>query len=341
MNLRSALVYWHEGQFLTPHHFQAADRRLLWQEIEQAKVLPYNWGIDCLKLDEDAFSKQKIKINEAKLRLPNGIWLDIKGNAYNFSEDDLNSPDALKWDKLKEAENSFANWFANTLSNKRPLSVYLGVNNNFNIKNDDWSSAFRNITIKKKDENSSENSEEEIQLKIWAVNIFFDDTHNHKNSIKIGEITPSKDSRNFSTRENWNSKYTPPLLKNGEQFKDEKLIHTIFNGINTTIEKEIKFDQDSNHNMVKILQSQILKSYMIVINKLLGNKETKPWDLYIELVRMLGSLSTLYDHDELSIEDYNHNDINGTMDALKKQFETIIDKKDKMIKISTEAVRLG
>lgn len=66
-------VYWHEGMFLTPHQFQAADR---WQAREQRLGSQwdqhYNWGARVIDLDHDALANQRLVIRRLRGRMRDG-----------------------------------------------------------------------------------------------------------------------------------------------------------------------------------------------------------------------------------------------------------------------------
>ena len=105
MKHRTAQVHWKEGMFVQPHHFQAADRRLSARECELAMTMPYWWGISSLETDYDALQGMRLKITRAALRLRNGIWLNVPGNA-------------------ELPEESFQEHFHNA---DRPVDVWVGV----------------------------------------------------------------------------------------------------------------------------------------------------------------------------------------------------------------------
>ena len=52
-------VYWHQGMFLRPHHFQAGERFV----ADQARIsghfdVHYNWGLRVAKIDMEALRNQ-------------------------------------------------------------------------------------------------------------------------------------------------------------------------------------------------------------------------------------------------------------------------------------------
>ena len=50
-------VHWHEGMFLRPHQFQAADHHADQLTFRHARCdQPYYWGLRKLQIDNDALS---------------------------------------------------------------------------------------------------------------------------------------------------------------------------------------------------------------------------------------------------------------------------------------------
>ena len=77
-----APIAWHHGQFLQPQHFQLND---LNQQAIIANLLPlaqqYFWGFSQLEVDMVALERGQLIINQAKLFLPDGSYLDLAENA--------------------------------------------------------------------------------------------------------------------------------------------------------------------------------------------------------------------------------------------------------------------
>ena len=71
-------VYWEEGLFLTPQHFQAADRhfRRGLQEVEDW-FHPYNWGIRTIEFEAKNVSKYVFVLRQCEARFPDGTRLVV------------------------------------------------------------------------------------------------------------------------------------------------------------------------------------------------------------------------------------------------------------------------
>ena len=70
-------VHWHEGQFLQPHHFQAADRarteasrRALWAQ-------PFAYGVAALDWDPDALANSRLVIRTLRLIMRDGTAVAV------------------------------------------------------------------------------------------------------------------------------------------------------------------------------------------------------------------------------------------------------------------------
>ncbi len=76
-------IFWHQGLFLQPQHFQRTDQRteaLLGGLARLAR--PWLWGVRSLRFDEGALAAGTVSLNEARLILPGmGLELDVPGNA--------------------------------------------------------------------------------------------------------------------------------------------------------------------------------------------------------------------------------------------------------------------
>lgn len=66
-------VHWHEGMFLRPHHFQAADR--YWADQVRANGrfdVHYNWGVRAIDIDPDALKNYRFEVHRLEARLRDG-----------------------------------------------------------------------------------------------------------------------------------------------------------------------------------------------------------------------------------------------------------------------------
>lgn len=74
-------VHWSEGQFLRPHHFQAAFRQA--DTVRAAglgAIHPYGWGFASLELAAESIENNLIELRACELLLPDGTYVKIPEN---------------------------------------------------------------------------------------------------------------------------------------------------------------------------------------------------------------------------------------------------------------------
>ena len=73
-------VHWHEGMFLRPHHFQAADRhaaRLLAQNV--GLVRSHGWGLGRCLIDPEALGGFRLVVRGLEARFRDGTTISLPG----------------------------------------------------------------------------------------------------------------------------------------------------------------------------------------------------------------------------------------------------------------------
>ncbi|WP_166819887.1 type VI secretion system baseplate subunit TssK [Thalassoroseus pseudoceratinae] len=77
--MRHLPVHWHEGLFLRPQHFQAADR--FWTERLQTAEQwdhPYCYGLQSLEFSRDALTNSQLQIDRIQARMPDGTLIALE-----------------------------------------------------------------------------------------------------------------------------------------------------------------------------------------------------------------------------------------------------------------------
>ena len=74
-------VFWHQGLFLQPQHFQHLERQLHFARTPFVRMVnPYPWGIESLSVADTAISNYVLEIREIKAVLPDQSYLQYPGN---------------------------------------------------------------------------------------------------------------------------------------------------------------------------------------------------------------------------------------------------------------------
>jgi type VI secretion system protein ImpJ len=75
-------IYWQQGMFLQPQHFQQSD---LHQQFQRKPVLessqPHFWGVGELSLSTTAIANQRIELQSAQVLFPDRTYVEYPGNA--------------------------------------------------------------------------------------------------------------------------------------------------------------------------------------------------------------------------------------------------------------------
>src|SRR5262249_23313237 len=76
--MRNLPVNWHEGLFLRPQHFQAAERH--WGELQSTSERwdhPCNYGVASIEFNKDAVANYKFQVHRLSARLRDGTLIEI------------------------------------------------------------------------------------------------------------------------------------------------------------------------------------------------------------------------------------------------------------------------
>ncbi|OWK37916.1 type VI secretion system baseplate subunit TssK [Fimbriiglobus ruber] len=80
--MRTLPVYWHEGMFLRPHHFQAADRYWADQVAQSGRWdVPYNWGVRRIAIDTAALTNYRFVVTSLQARMRDGTVVRVPQDA--------------------------------------------------------------------------------------------------------------------------------------------------------------------------------------------------------------------------------------------------------------------
>lgn len=81
MNIKQS-IYWHQGLFLQPQHFQQLEmHQRFGREPFVRMINPFAWGIERLELAESALTNRMAEIRALRLLLPDQTYIEYPGNA--------------------------------------------------------------------------------------------------------------------------------------------------------------------------------------------------------------------------------------------------------------------
>lgn len=74
-------LYWHQGLFLQPQHFQLSDLRYEFiLNLFRQFAGPYSWGVKILDWEEAALRNGTVSISSGEMIFPDGTWASIPSN---------------------------------------------------------------------------------------------------------------------------------------------------------------------------------------------------------------------------------------------------------------------
>src|SRR5262249_19081370 len=75
-------VHWHEGMFLRPHQFQAAQRYLADQLHKNVQWdVNYSWGLRSIDIDPEALKNYRFVVRRMQARLRDGTLIQLDDDA--------------------------------------------------------------------------------------------------------------------------------------------------------------------------------------------------------------------------------------------------------------------
>ncbi|MBF0232051.1 MAG: type VI secretion system baseplate subunit TssK [Desulfamplus sp.] len=302
----TAPLNWYEGMFLQSHHFQTSHNRMLMQNKEQIVTTPCWWGLSSLTVDKDALQRFYFIINRGVLRLFDGTWVSIPGNAVVSAKS-----------------------FKEEFSKKDGLSVWLGIKrydpnvSSVHQLGEDaigTSRIFVTREVEVEDENVGGN-QQAIQVKLFNLLLFFGASPGDQYEvIKIAEIIRSPQTDLIML----DPVFIPPVINIGAApGLKEKVKNLVVHLQNQTSylrrevsEKKNLISSDPTKILSILLRTQIVASFSCVIGQLQTMDETHPLQLYLELARLAGSLASISPEVPLDIPEYNHNNLTVVMERL-------------------------
>jgi len=199
MNI-SKPIYWHQGLFLKPHHFQYLYAQQQQQNFKLREALePFFWGITKLNIDKKELLNKNLLIDKLELVFMDGTMADVGENAIISSRSFED-----RYDEMEDG-----------------LKLYIGVKSfSKNYKNVTELDSFDNLEnidtrfITNSEANNVDNLYHEdemaqIQFMSYHLKIFFEDEIKNLNAYQVIPIVKiQKDGEQIVL----SSEFIPPLL---------------------------------------------------------------------------------------------------------------------------------
>src|SRR5262249_3397281 len=293
-------VHWHDGMFLRPHHFQAAQRYLFHNSHRNDRWnVHYHWGVRSIAIDLDALANYRFVVRDLKARLRDGtpVILPEDGNLPGLD--------------LK-----------NALEFESNVTVYLALPvlnlGKTNVAADCELEGARYLldTQELEDENTGVNPQP-IQVRLLNVKLLL--SRQDQTGFEVLPIARIERSQRADAAPQLDVTYIPPLLAcDGWEPLQNGILQSLYDRIGQKIEllanqvvtRCINFDSDAQGDPLILEQLRSLNEAYALLGVEAFAQGVHPYHNYVELCRLAGQLAVYgqtrrppdlpkYDHDDL------------------------------------------
>lgn len=283
-------LFWHQGLFLQPQHFQLLDlslRSLL--SPFQDFIEPYFWGITQLEIQKAALGTRSFNLLKGGFLFPDGAYAVFPGNA------------------LLEARPFQEAW----VEGGKPLSVFLGIRR--------WNSAGENVTVLEKLDSASlakvttrfvtpmdpdeirdlhsGGPAAQVKRLYFVLRIFWESEQDELGDyilIPIAQLERVGDQIRLSER------FAPPCLTVSSSDALAKLVKEVRDQITFRChqleeyksQRGVQTAEFGSRDMVYLLALRSLNRYVPLLFHLLDADQVHPWAVYGVLRQIVGELSS-------------------------------------------------
>lgn len=330
-------VYWYEGLFLRPQHFQQQDLYL--QQLVKtfaSYVQPYGWGVGRLSLLESVLPSQVLEVEQAQIIFSDGTVIRYPGNC---------SVERRNFDQAWDAKGN-------------PIDVYLGVKRLSAGQNNVLDEVMRNAAgddtrahldtrfkVSPDQDQVFDHYAVEQQANVglleYRVRVFFGKEVEQAPDyevVRVAKIEKSGNDIRLSER------YIPPCLSIKASPVLSRILRDTKEQLTTRAreltlykrEKGIESAEFGSRDMVYLLVLQSLGRAIPFIHQCLENEDRHAWDLYAFIRQLIGELSVFSAQVDMlggdvenpgdpGLPRYNHDDLYSCFGQASELLITLLD----------------
>jgi type VI secretion system ImpJ/VasE family protein len=298
-------VHWHEGLFLQPHHLQALQRQGLDRlALERRLAYPYPYGVVEQRLSSDALENMLVQFDRLLAVMPSGLVVDVPHNT------DLDPLDIKAVFESASAPITISLgvplWYADRANAiERGESADPRVKRLYRVRAEEWN-----------DENTGDNPQPMLVRRINARLMLEDDDHTSMETLPVVTISHATGEDVGLPRQD--SHFVPPcFLMTGSPVLRE-LVRDLANAVEASrAELVVQINRGGAFNFETVRGIQIeqvmrltaLNRFSGRLRQLVQAPSVTPFDMYLELRDLLGSLAALWpENDQYEVPDYDHDD---------------------------------
>lgn len=312
-------VFWHQGLFLQPQHFQLSD------QYQEARLFPYQtymqphfWGVCRIEMLASSLSHRTCEIESGEFLFPDGTFVSIPGSA-------VVSPRSFE-DEWVDPE--------------KPFTIYLAVHklsqfdDNVTVLSnldDHVDVTTRYVTTAASEEIKDayvESADAQVKFLRHALKIVFDNEKDEMTDydlIAIAQVVRDGDSIIYDRH------YLPPCVTISSIPELTRIIKEVRDEITgramqlSAYKSPVHAKRDFDANMMRYKMAlQSLSRFVPRLFHITESGNVHPWAVYGVLRELIGEISTFTDRvsvlgesadGERMVPGYDHNDLGGCFNS--------------------------
>lgn len=309
-------VHWHEGMFLRPHHFMAAQRYWEDQSRRGEKFdLCYNWGLRSVEIDHDALANSRFVVRSLSARLRDGTLVSIP-------EDGVLAPYDLK--PALAAEGSVTAFLAVPVVGSGRANVSeSGAADGVRARVD---------TLVLDDENTGVNPQ---PVKVRRLNVrvmLSTQDHSGYELIPLARVTKSTRAEALPQLDD---SYIPPVIAcDAWKTLEAGILQAVYDRVGKKIEllatqvvaRNIGFDSHSQGDPLVFAQLRELNESYARLGVVAFAEGVHPFAAYLELAQLVGRLAIFGPTRRVpDLPRYDHDDLGGGFFRVKQYIDALLD----------------
>jgi type VI secretion system protein ImpJ len=308
-------VHWHEGMFLRPHHYQAAQRHSMQVSQQQQKWdVHYNWGLRALEIDFDALANYRFVVEKLQARFRDGTTVSIP-------EDGTLEPLALR--KAFSAGNSFVVSLA--------IPVLALGQANATVK-PDRPARYVVETVALDDENTGTNTK---QIQVRRLNLRLVTSHEAPPGHELLPLARLEKSNRAEAAPQLDAQFIPPLLAcDAWAGLQVDTLQAAYNRVGKKIDllakhalgRGLTFETGAQGASALMHQLRELNEIHAVLHVLAFCPGVHPLHAYLELCRAAGQLAVFGDARRApDMPRYEHDELARCFGAVRRHIDLLLD----------------
>jgi len=309
-------VYWHEGMFLRPQHFQVWERHARELMNREGKWdLHYNWGLRRIEIDLDALGNYRLVVRELAARLGDGTLVDVPA---------LGSLPVLD---LKEAfgrENTLTVYLAVPVFQLSRANVSMGPSAN--------GARFVVDSQELEDENTGLNPQ---PIEVRRLNLKLLLSGQDHTGYEVLPIARIKRADRAEAVPQLDESYIPPLLAcDAWKPLSAGLLQQLYDRLGKKLEllttqvvsRSISFDSVGQGDRLLFEQLRVLNEAYAPMDVMVFAQGVHPFHAYLDLCRLVGKLAIFgAQRRPPELAKYDHDDLGGCFWRVKQHIDALLD----------------